>query len=152
MKLFACLLGFNRNHNSYKARIYKEVDEERNIYNNRRQKQTNWLANKFNIYGGARLPYDPNELIKQGWIDYTHPDKKKKHKGGTYLNKKTNQKVSFDYGDKNLTGYRKYNHYHWHNNFYTNKKIDYYYDKNGILCGKGTEKSHVLPINKKRRK
>lgn len=152
MKLFSWLLGFNRNHKSKKVRIYKEVDEEKGINNNRKQKQTNWLANKFNIYGGSRLPEDPNELIKQGWKDVTHPDKKKNHNGSTYFNEKTKQKVNFDYGDDKLTGYKRKNHYHWKNNSFTSKKIDYYYDKYGNVCGKGSDNSHILPINKKRRK
>lgn len=37
-----------------------------------------------------------------------------------------------------LTGFRGKDHYHWHNPSSTDKKIDYYLDKYGRPCGKGS--------------
>lgn len=152
MNFWSRLFGFEKSHHSPRARIYREMDRKNNINNNKAQKKTNKIAEKFNIYSGSRLPDDSNELIKRGWKDATHPEKRKKHDGVTYFNPRTSQKVDYDRGDPNLTGFRGKNHYHWYNPDSTDKKANYYLDKYGRPCGKGSERSHILPTKQIRRK
>lgn len=141
------LFGFNRKEGERKDRIYREINEK--TKNKKHQEQTNKLANLFNIFGGSRLPEDPNDLIKQGWKDITHPEKRKNHMGRTYKNKYTKQEVNFDYGNINKDGFKRKNHYHW-KNIGEEKNIYPYIDKYGNLCRKNSKESHILPIIKKR--
>ena len=143
------LLGFNRKEGTKLDRIYREINEK--TKNRKHQEETNRLANIFNIFGGSRLPEDPNELLKQGWKDVTHPLKRKYHKGGTFKNTSTGQEVNFDYGNDNKGGFQNKNHYHWLNLGDDNDKF-LYKNKYGNKCKKNSEESHILPINKRRKK
>lgn len=149
INLIKWLLGFNKKENSKNDRIYREINSQTKKKNH--QKLTNKLADLFNIFGGSRLPEDPNELLKQKWEDITHPEKKEKHRGGTFKNKATGQEVNFDYGNENKGRFQSHNHYHWKN--LENDKNKYpYIDKYGNKCKKSSKESHIIPIKKKRRK
>lgn len=152
MGFLSKLLGFDRPYSSTRCRTYKEIDKKNNINNNKRQEMTNKLAEMFNIFGGSRLPENPKDLTKQGWKDVTHDSKAKNHNGRTYNNPKTNQKVDFDYGKPGEDGFKGKNHYHWHNPYAKNKKVDGMLDKYGRPCGAHSKLSHILPKNNKRRK
>lgn len=149
MSFWGKIFGFEKPHSSSKTRVYREINSDNNINNNAKQRRTNVIADKFNIYGGSRLPENPEELSKNGWNDITHPNKKANHDGATYLNPRTSQKVEFDKGNPKLTGFRGKDHYHWHNPGSIDKKTDYYLDKYGRPCGKGSLQSHILPKGKK---
>lgn len=126
--------------------IVKLIPKQKNRIH---QEQTNRWANLFNIFGGSRLPENPTELLKQGWKDITHPDKRKNHRGGTFKNKAIGQEVNFDCGDKNKGGFQNQNHYHWKNLAKDNNKYPYI-DKYGNKCKKNSKESHIIPIKKKR--
>lgn len=143
------ILGFDRKEGSKNDRIYREINDK--TQNRKHQEQTNRLADLFNIFGGSRLPEDPNDLLKQGWKDVTHPEKRKKHTGGTFKNKATGQEVNFDYGDVVKSGFQNKNHYHW-KNLEEDKNKWLYFDKYGNKCKKNSKESHILPIKKGKKK
>lgn len=149
IRLIKWFLGFDRKEGTKNDRIYREINEK--TKNRKHQEKTNRLANLFNIFGGSRLPDDPNELLKQGWKDVTHPLKRKNSNTLEYKNPKTLQEVSFDKGKKGSPGFRGVDHYHWKNLNETTKSKYERKDKYGNLCNK-ENKSHILPMKKRRKK
>ncbi len=86
-------------------------------------------------------PCSPKELSSE-WEDITDPRKKANTTDRTYKNSRTGEEIEF----------HPYNSVqaedpHWHrlNQLWTNKKNDYYLDKDGNVVGKRTKKSHIYP-------
>ncbi|WP_139489615.1 RHS repeat domain-containing protein [Brevibacillus dissolubilis] len=90
------------------------------------------------------LPKDPNELIRNGWKDVTHPKMKVNTKMREYQNPETGMKVRFDPKTPGAPGYEGKDHYHIYNPKSTGNS-DLYLDKNGNPTNKGSGPSHVLP-------
>ncbi|MCA1032521.1 hypothetical protein LCL95_16025 [Bacillus timonensis] len=84
----------------------------------------------------------PNDLLKNGWEDITHPNKRAKTNSRDYLDQKTGTKLSFDKGKPGATGFEGVDHYHIHNPNRTGKG-DYYLDINGNPVPKGSKASHI---------
>ena len=86
----------------------------------------------------------PDQLIDEGWNDVTDPRMSEKTDSMELVNPKTGLRIRFDKGTEGASGYEGVDHYHVYNNNYTNKKIDFYYDINGNLVGKGASASHII--------
>jgi len=92
------------------------------------------------------LPANPDDLLKQGWEEITHPEAAAKgHRA--FRNKETGMVVRADEGDPGERGFRGSDHYHIEN---PNKlgDSDYYLDKNGRPVSRGSKASHVPPGEK----
>ena len=86
----------------------------------------------------------PEELILEGWEDVTNPKMAANTTSRELYNHKTGLKIRFDKGVEGANGFEGVDHYHILNNNYTNKKVDYYFDIDGNLVGKGSRSSHIV--------
>ncbi|MCB2262169.1 MAG: hypothetical protein LGR52_04415 [Candidatus Thiosymbion ectosymbiont of Robbea hypermnestra] len=89
------------------------------------------------------LPKNPDDLLDEGYEETTHPEARKKGKR-EFLNPKTGDKVRFEKGDPNKTGWKGKDHWHRYNPNATGKR-DLMLDKNGNPAPKGSNTSHIEP-------
>jgi len=103
-----------------------------------------YTGTKGHIIGVAStLPKNPNKLLKNGWVDITHPDAKKT--GHMELQESsTGLKIGFDKGKPGSNGFSGKDHYHIFNPDATGNH-NLYLDKNGDPVRKGSKSSHILP-------
>ena len=87
------------------------------------------------------------EDLGEDWEETTSKESGKQDIHKEYTNKKTGQKINFDKGDPSKTGWKKVDHYHVRNPVSKNKG-DYYLDKYGKPCSKGSEASHLEVVRK----
>lgn len=87
-----------------------------------------------------RLPVNPSKSKKL--VDVTHPLKKEKTKYRNYLDKENGLEIEYHPGQQNKNGWRGKSHYHVLNPNRTNNS-DYYLDKDGNPCPKGSSRSHL---------
>ncbi len=103
-----------------------------------------YSGTKGHIIGVASsLPSNPSKLLRNGWVDITHPDAK----GSSHMELKetsTGLKIGFDKGRVGEEGFKGKDHYHIFNPNSTGNH-DLYLDKNGNPVRKGSTKSHILP-------
>ncbi len=89
------------------------------------------------------LPASPDDLLKNGWIETTHPSA-----AGVghreFENPQTGQKIEFDKGRSGEPGFRDVDHYHIKNPAKTGKR-DAYLDIDGNAVPNHSTKSHILP-------
>lgn len=88
------------------------------------------------------LPANPNDLLKQGWVETSHPDAVRNgHR--KFVNIKTGLKVVHDVAVVGADGFKGVDHYHVFNPESTgdHDKLD----KNGYPTRKGANNSHILP-------
>ena len=85
------------------------------------------------------------EDLGEDWEETTSKDNKEPDTHKEYTNKKTGETVNFDKGNPNKTGWKKGDHYHRRNPISKNKG-DYYLDKYGKPCSKGSEASHIRVV------
>lgn len=96
----------------------------------------------------SNLPANPNDLLKSGWKEITHPSLYKANGSREFIDEFSNLVIRFDRAVKGSPGFKGKDHYHIKNPNYTNKKKDYYFDKNGNPVGKSSAASHILPKGK----
>lgn len=89
------------------------------------------------------LPKNPDDLLKQGYNETSHPDAAKNgHR--TFENPDTGDKVRFDEGEPGAPGHEGNDHYHRYNPD-SNGKVDQYLDKGGNAVPRGSDASHLYP-------
>lgn len=86
----------------------------------------------------------PKQLLDDGWQDITDFRMAANTTSKELYNPKTGLKIRFDQGVKGASGFEGVDHYHVYNNNYTNKKVDFYFDIDGNLVGKGSKASHII--------
>ena len=90
-----------------------------------------------------QLPQDPNQLVKEGWQDVTHPEKAKL--GQRKIQHPTEKlQVEFHPGESGKLGWKGQDHYHIHNPNRTGK-ADHYLDIQGNPVAKNSRASHISP-------
>ena len=97
------------------------------------------------MYSGviSKLPKNPEELKNYGWKEITNPSKKVNRPGSLdFKDTSTDLTVNFDKGENGAPGNRGKDHYHVLNPNRTGKD-DYYLDKDGKPCRKGSPASHI---------
>ena len=88
------------------------------------------------------LPANPNDLLKQGWIETTHPNALKNgHR--MFENKELGLIIQFDIAKPGAPGFKGINHYHVFNPSSTSD-LDLYLDKNGNPVAKKSKASHII--------
>lgn len=93
--------------------------------------------------GRTPLPENPDDLLRNGYAETTHPNAAAAgHR--TFENSTTGDKVRFDKGKPNETGFKGRDHYHRANPNRTGKE-DALLDKDGNPVAKGSAESHLLP-------
>ena len=90
------------------------------------------------------LPKDPNELVKEGWQDTTHPELARKTNMREFTNPETGMKVAHHPAKPGEPGWEGKDHYHVYNPSSTGKG-DLYLDKDGNPTPKGSNASHIPP-------
>lgn len=93
--------------------------------------------------GRLDLPANPDDLLRKGWIETTHP-KEAENGRRTFENPQTGQKIEFDKGEPGEFGFRGKGHYHYLNPNRTGKRDDYL-DVNGNPVPDGSKRSHTIP-------
>lgn len=88
------------------------------------------------------LPNNPDILLKNGWIDITHP-KQKKAGHIEIKEEKTGFRIRFDRAKSGASGYKGKNHYHIRNPNASSTK-DMYLDINGNPVRRGSSASHII--------
>ena len=89
------------------------------------------------------VPKNPDDLLKRGYKETSHPDAKDKgHR--TFENPKTGDKIRFDKGKPGASGHEGKDHYHRYNPNSTGKH-DYYLDKKGNPVSRNSNPSHIYP-------
>ena len=117
-----------------------------------RQMQYNAWSKKFQVFSGSYLPYRRKELLKQGWrCENSNPPFNE-----TYVRRSTGQTVLY-HAKQTVNGETKSTHYHWKNPAAdslpkTQKKENYYFDKFGDICMRGSPESHITPHRTRRKK
>ena len=91
----------------------------------------------------AALPEQDDELLRRGWEDISHPNKRG-HGFHVYRESSTGLKIQFDVAKPNPKGETGRNHYHIFNPDVHNYD-DKYLDIFGNPVAKGTEESHIFP-------
>ena len=86
----------------------------------------------------------PQQLIAEGWEDITNPKMAANTSSREYYDPTSGLKIRFDKGVEGANGFEAVDHYHVMNPNYTNKKVDYYLDINGVPVGKGSKASHIV--------
>ena len=88
------------------------------------------------------LPKDPDDLLKRGWIETTHPDAT-----GTghreFENPDTGEKISFDKGRPGQPGFEGRDHYHRLNPNPSSKR-ESNLDVHGNPVPRGSKRSHII--------
>ena len=90
------------------------------------------------------LPRNPDKLLSHGWKEITRSEKQSNTTSRDFIEPKTGLKVLFDKGDPSAKGFKAKNHYHVRNPE-SNKKGEYYLDKDGNPVPKNSKKSHLFP-------
>lgn len=90
------------------------------------------------------LPANPSLLIKQGWIEVTHPKQAERGYSREFYEESTDLRVRFDKGRPGMNGFRGIDHYHLYNPTTTGNR-DLYLDSDGNPVGKGHRSSHIIP-------
>jgi len=90
------------------------------------------------------LPKNPDNLLRHGWKEITHPAKRTGTTSRDYIESKTGLKILFDKGDPTETGFKAIDHYHVRNPN-SDKKAEYYLDRYGNPIPKNSAKSHIIP-------
>ncbi len=85
----------------------------------------------------------PNQLIKEGWEDTTHPDMTKKTSSRNLHNPITGMDIRYDKGVPGANRFEGIDHYHVHNHNHTSKK-DLYLDIDGNPVRRGSRASHII--------
>lgn len=88
------------------------------------------------------LPTNPDDLLKRGYKETTHPEAAKR--GHRTFENSDGDKVRFDQGKPGKNGFEGRGHYHRYNPDATSKR-NQYLDKNGNPCARGCDASHLLP-------
>lgn len=119
-----------------------------------RQVQYNKWSKSHQIYSGSYLPYRHKDLSKQGWIIIRRSSNKYDTE---HIRKTTGQHVLRHGRHVNRYGNLEPTHYHWINHKaekFSKKKrsSNYYYDKFGNICSRGSRASHLKPYKRRRRK
>jgi hypothetical protein len=89
------------------------------------------------------LPKNPDELLKLGWIETTHPAEAANGRR-TFKNPQTGEKIEFDKGNPGKQGFGRQDHYHRENPSITTKR-DKYLDVDGNQVPDGAKRSHIIP-------
>ncbi len=89
------------------------------------------------------LPTNPDDLLKTGWIETTHPSAGATGRR-TYENAISGEKLEFDKGRPGERGFRGVDHYHRTNPDKTTKQ-DAYLDGDGNPVSDGSKRSHIIP-------
>lgn len=119
-----------------------------------RQVQYNKWSKVHQVYSGSYLPYQQEQLKKQGWMC----DHRSKNKYDSELiRKSTGQHVLRHGRHTNERGVIEPTHYHWKNpdaELLSKKKgkTVYYFDKFGDVCSRGSDESHIKPHKTRRSK
>lgn len=92
------------------------------------------------------LPANPNDLLKQGWVETTDSRMAQNSNRREFTNQVTKLKIAFDKGVATATGHRGRDHYHVYNPDSRNGKKDMYLDKNGNPVAYGSDASHIYPF------
>ncbi|WP_232699993.1 hypothetical protein [Brevibacillus daliensis] len=92
----------------------------------------------------SKLPKDPQQLLKNGWKDVTHPELKRNTSSREYYDPKSGLRVRFDKKREGAPGFEGKDHYHIFNPNSTSNR-DLYLDVNGNPVSKGSNASHILP-------
>ena len=88
------------------------------------------------------LPKNPKNSRK--FRDITDPRKKERTRYRNYKDDKTGLEVEFHPGKTGEKGWQGKDHYHVKNPN-SNNKNNYYLDKNGNPCPRGSDRSHLSP-------
>ena len=88
------------------------------------------------------LPKDPSRSKRLK--DVTDPRKSQNSNYRNYKDKNNNLEIEFHPGQPGQAGWRGKDHYHVLNP-HAKGKYDYYLDKNGNPCPKGSKESHLTP-------
>ena len=117
--------------------------EKRSRVQEARQQQFNFWCMRYGVYCGSYLPTDHRTLLRKGWKDTTHPNRRK-HKPDTteYTRKSTGQKIEHHDSKDGID-----HHYHWFNNHSTGD-VDYYFDRFGKPCKKKKRETHLAPLDR----
>ncbi len=91
----------------------------------------------------SALPANPDDLLKNGWIETTTPEAAAKGKRN-FENPQTGEKFRFDKGHPGETGFKGIDHYHKKNPALTGKR-DADLDSSGNGVPHGSKKSHIIP-------
>jgi len=95
------------------------------------------------VQTALNLPANPNDLLKAGWEDISHP-KQAANGSHTYKDPDTGLRVRFDEPVPGSPGFAGKGHYHILNPNATNSK-DAYLDKDGNPVSKNSKESHIMP-------
>jgi len=87
------------------------------------------------------LPPKPDDLLRQGWKEITHP-KELANGRRVFVNPETNQTVEFDKGRPGEPAWRGQDHYHIRNPDATGKG-DKYLSRDGLPVPDGSKRSHI---------
>ena len=134
----------------------KTVAEKLQRPQDARQLQYNRWSKSHQIYSGSYLPYRYDELIKQGWVE-ENAGKSKELFNKEFRRKSTGQHVLRQGRRQLKDGSIELTHYHWINPMAQSlgkkeKRNNYYFDKYGNVCGRGSLESHLKPHKTRRRK
>lgn len=91
------------------------------------------------------LPQNPDDLLKWGYTETTPSKMAIYTSSRMFYDAKNRLTVRFDKGDDSLIGFRAKDHYHVFNPNATGK-LDYYLDKDGLPCPKGSVRSHIIVL------
>ena len=89
-----------------------------------------------------QLPKNPNELLKQGWVEITHEKAAQNSNSRDFVNQ-DGVKIRFDIAVPGAKGFKSVDHYHVINPQGTSKQ-DMYLDKNGNATHKNSKPSHIF--------
>jgi len=92
----------------------------------------------------SSLPKNPDTLLNQGWKETTSKAKKENTNSRDFIEPLTGLHISFDKGNSSAKGFKGKDHYHARNPE-SNKKSEYYLDKDGNPVPKNSKKSHLFP-------
>ncbi len=89
------------------------------------------------------LPKNPNDLLKRGYTEITHPRQGNTgHR--TFQNPVTKNTIRFDSGKAGKSGHGAHDHYHYHNPN-ASGRMNEYLDMNGTPCPRHSYESHIYP-------
>ena len=112
-----------------------------------RQMQYNQWSKLHQVYSGSYLPYQIRDLERRGW----KTERKSSNMYETeHIRKSTGQHILRHGKHTNRHGHLELTHYHWKNPNADSlqkkeKKLNYYFDKFGSICARGSDESHIKP-------
>ncbi len=129
-----------------KPKCYVHVDEPKNLQDLRQIQYNNWCKAK-GVYSGSYLPKNPDVLTKRGWEDITVRKYQENKPQDRHLQRKSSKQIVRYESETN----KQFAHYHWENRTSLKDKKsrnEFYKDRYGNICKRGSEESHLAPYDR----